>query len=119
MKFTNGPENPKWRGGRTRTDKGYIRLKSGPYRDWYEHRAVVHRLLTENVISRGVVGGPEILAGLEVHHLDFDRQHNCPHNLLICHPAFHGHARSPQNGNGRAKYADVPDELLRGDPPWP
>lgn len=115
--FLPGPLNPRWNGGRTRTPKGYIRLKSGPYAGWYEHRAVAHRLLGENVISREVVGGPEVLADLVVHHMDFRRDHNCPHNLLICHPAFHPHACFPDE-DGR-RWADLPEEMLTGAPACP
>jgi hypothetical protein len=40
------------------------------------HRVVVERL--------GAVLTPEI----HVHHMDFDKWHNCPSNLLICPAAF-------------------------------
>lgn len=125
MKFTSeslrGPLNPRWCGGRTITERGYVRITHDAWRGWLEHRAVVARCLDENVISPGVMPR-EIPDGWEVHHMDFNRRHNCPSNLLLLHPAFHSHARIIQNHNNskRAKLKDLPEEWFEGDfKPWP
>jgi hypothetical protein len=122
MSFTSesirGPRNPRWRGGRTLTAQGYVRLKSGPWRYWLEHRAVVARNLADNTISPGVMPR-EIPDGWEVHHMDFNRRHNCSHNLLLLHPAFHEHARHPSNGNGKYAEDDLPEEWYEGAYPCP
>lgn len=120
MKFKPGPDHPRWRGGKRISVDGYVRITSGPYRDWWEHRAVVARCLAENTISPGIMPR-QIPEGWEIHHMDFDRRHNCLSNLLLLHPAFHSHARRVQsNANGkRAKLEDLPEEFFEGEyKPW-
>lgn len=70
------------------TAKGYRRFYSGPDRGKYEHRVVMRELckvwcyypLDENT------GLP---AGLDVHHVDFDKEHNCIGNLILLDTAIH------------------------------
>ena len=78
--------------GRTITEKGYVRLTAGPYRNWYEHRAITAE-------SIKIFCPPPLLALLNpdtglpdcfhVHHSDWNRQHNCPSNLLLLQNIIH------------------------------
>lgn len=121
MKFSSeairGPKNPRWRGGRTVTAKGYSQITAGAWRNWLEHRALVAHLLAHNEISPAVMPR-EIPDGWVVHHMDGNRRHNCPHNLLLSPGAFHTYS-----GNSNGKHAtlnDLPEELLEGAyRPWP
>jgi hypothetical protein len=77
-RFQPGENNPKWRGGRTVTKDGYVRYTAGDFRNRYEHR----------VIMEFVIGCP-IPRGFEVHHIDRDRSHNCPENLMLLAAPIH------------------------------
>jgi hypothetical protein len=61
--------------------KGYVRFSAGPHRDRLEHRVVVEQLDQEGPCRLR-------LDVYEVHHLDFNRAHNCPGNLLVCPPCI-------------------------------
>jgi hypothetical protein len=56
----------------------------GRYRDWYEHRMVVNEATEEFCFY-----GPGIPNGFEVHHIDYNRQHNKRHNLLMLDERIH------------------------------
>lgn len=90
-------------------DKGYIQIVSrrSPYYMWREHRAVVDDLARMWNIYKGRDGrmfdegrslGLEDMqwnSGVEfvVHHMDFDKAHNCPQNLLVIDSRLHdGHS---------------------------
>lgn len=75
-------KHPRWKGGKTVTSKGYVRLTAGPNRFRYEHRVLAESLWRET-------HGTSLPEGFEVHHLDFCRSHNCPANLLILGPGLH------------------------------
>ena len=72
--FSAGRLHPKWRGGKSRNVDGYVRLTAGENRGKYEHRVVMEKSLGRSLSE---------FPGLEVHHLDFDRSHNCPGNLML------------------------------------
>ncbi len=60
-------------------------------RGTYLHRAVL--------LAIGAT--PDDLAGKDVHHMDFNKQHACPSNLLLCPPEFNrtvGTKRDPYTG---------------------
>lgn len=67
--------------------KGYPRIKGGPLRDWYLHRAVVAERFRNNTISVGVVPA-ELPKDYQVHHqagkLDFQ-----PENLVALEACLH------------------------------
>ena len=71
MPFKSGPANPRWKGGRTVTKDGYVRITSGVLRGRYEHRVVWE-------LHFG-----EIPADMDVHHEDEDRLHNDIENLRL------------------------------------
>lgn len=77
--FQPGELHPRWRGGRTINADGYVRIKAGAHRDKLEHRVVM-----EQILGRSLKEFP----GLEVHHLDFNRRHNCPANLMLLDEAI-------------------------------
>ena len=68
------------------TSKGYIRIRAGKYRDKYEHRRVIERLMEE---SWHPFYGDHIPPGMQVHHIDFSRAHNCHQNLLLLSESIH------------------------------
>jgi len=72
--FKSGSLNPKYKRGFSINEDGYVRISAGLNRGRYAHIVAVENLL----------GGP-IPLGFEVHHLDWNRAHNCcPHNFLLC-----------------------------------
>ena len=84
MVFQKGAKNIKWKNGTTITKKGYVRITAGEHRDKLEHRVVVENLmLTDPRFNR------ELAPDEEVHHLDWNRAHNCPQNLLMFQEVIH------------------------------
>lgn len=62
-KFQPGSLNPRWKGGKTKTVDGYIRITAGIFRGKFEHRLIWERAV-----------GP-IPEGYDVHHKDEVRTH--------------------------------------------
>lgn len=79
--------------GKVVTAKGYVRITCGPYRNWYEHRAVAHSCLKEwcppclsiHLNEHGM------LEGFHVHHMDERKTHNCHGNLLLLQDVIHNY----------------------------
>lgn len=95
----------KGRGVNSNPPDRYLRISSGRYRNWYEHRAVADLMLRLNQISKGVVGVPEELPkAWEIHHLDGDRHHNCPYNLLISPSELHPRPNGTSREQARHPY---------------
>lgn len=69
--FQSGELNPRWKGGKTKTVDGYIRIKAGKDRDKLEHR-----LLYEQQF------GP-IPDGFDVHHKNAKRDDNRMENFEL------------------------------------
>jgi hypothetical protein len=94
-----------YRGGYA-INRGYLRYSSGPLRFQYVHRIVVERLL-----------GRKLKRSEEVHHMDFDRLHNCPCNLLLLPRCFHGimHVHAKQRDEG-GRFLTVASTLQ--EPDW-
>jgi hypothetical protein len=87
-----GPRNPKWKGGRSLNDKGYVRVRKGgrnaPHK--YEHRRIIEELLESPLCADYVF--PEkgkIPQGMTVHHNDHSRTHNCIPNLMLLSVPIH------------------------------
>lgn len=57
--------------------KGYLRIRTGPLRDKYLHRAVWER-----------VAGRELPPGMQVHHMK-SKTCWCPHNLVALQDCLH------------------------------
>ena len=76
--------------GVTITRKGYVRITAGLHRHMMEHRAVTARSVAEfcppPLRPLGSDGVPQ---GYQVHHADWRKAHNCPHNLQLLQPAIH------------------------------
>jgi hypothetical protein len=71
------------------TAKGYLQItRRGPDRNKLVHRAVMSTLCREWCVYplNPKTGLPD---GLEVHHVDFDKRHNCPENLMLLDPVLH------------------------------
>lgn len=74
-----GKDNPNWRGGRTRTEHGYILIRVGMDHHLADCRgyAYEHRIVAESKIGRRLEPG-EI-----VHHTNGDKTDNRPENLDV------------------------------------
>lgn len=70
------------------SQKGYLQVtRRGPDRNKYVHRLVAAAMCREwCYYPVGEDGLPE---GMEVHHADFNKLHNCPSNLILVDSAFH------------------------------
>ncbi len=79
--------NSKWKGGKTLTESGYIRITAGIYRDRLEHR-VVTKVFTREY---------------HVHHRDGVPWHNAPSNLKVYQAASHNKLSTRRNGEGRIR----------------
>jgi hypothetical protein len=76
---------------------GYLRYtRRGPLRNRLVHRAVMAEMCRE--FCYYPLNGNGLPAGMEVHHQDFDRRHNCRANLVLLDPALHFHADSFPRG---------------------
>lgn len=94
-----GPLGP----GRQLTAGGHVRLTAGPDRGQYEHRVVFRDALREwnmwglSNIPQTVLGTitfksgrkRKVTTGWHIHHMDFNKQHNCRYNLLALDEAIH------------------------------
>lgn len=72
--------------GITKTPSGHLRYTSPKHlRNKLVHRAMVEKLLEETPFSvRQMIPWP-----YEVHHMDFQKEHNCAANFLLLSPEFH------------------------------
>jgi hypothetical protein len=77
---------PKRSTGSHVSDKGYIRVSSGKHRDKYAHRVVGEVLIAE---MKQLVELRTPRAGWTLHHMDFNKRHNCPSNLLFLSKQIH------------------------------
>lgn len=90
--FKEGEKHPKWKGGKriikSGRNKGYVEITAGKWRNKKEHWVVMWELLQEPVSYMLNVGMLES-GEYEVHHVDFNRRHNCPGNLLFLQACIH------------------------------
>lgn len=87
MGSKTGPKCPD--GVRTsKTKKGHLRIVSrGPDRGKYLHRAHVERMLSE---VWHPYFGDKLPADMTIHHMDWDKKHNCSCNYLVTNAVIHG-----------------------------
>jgi len=71
MGFMPGPLNPNWKGGKTTTTDGYIRITAGEHRGELEHRMLWER-------KHG-----KIPRGFDVHHVNEIRNDNRDENFEL------------------------------------
>ena len=88
MGFTTGAGHPRWRGGVSVSDKGYLRYRSAPHRNKYVHRVVIEDEL-KNPIGLCFTPGQSIPTGFTVDHVDHNKQHNCQGNLILMEKKIH------------------------------
>lgn len=102
LRFT-GPNDPRLRDlGLSQNKDGYLKYHRHPYRNLYHHRVVAQQMVDDTPASRRVLIPPVWV----VHHIDWDKLHNCPGNLLLLEPALHdamthSHLGRPRDGQGR------------------
>lgn len=103
--YKRGADHPEWKGGRRKTNRGYI-LVYCP-----EHpRATALRCVFEHIIIAERALGHYLPSGVVVHHVNEDRGDNRNSNLVICeNNAYHAllHQRM------RAMKAGVPANWLK------
>ena len=90
----SGSNHPCWKGGSCESLNGYIRITSGLYRGWFLHRKVTHEACLEMscyylVPDTGLPLVPDTGKPFEVHHMDFNNQHNDRSNLLLLDSRLH------------------------------
>jgi hypothetical protein len=88
--------------GWSKHTRGYIVYTSRATYTPIKRGTFLHRAVVETLIGR------PLLPGEVVHHMDFDKKHNCPHNLLLTPMELHakGHARQcPHTGRWLSKVA--------------
>lgn len=89
-----GERHHRWKGGRTRDTKGYVKVMcSGHLRADRDGYVREHILLAEKAL------GKSLPPGVQVHHVDENKGNNDPGNLVICqdasyHTLLHLRARS-------------------------
>lgn len=82
-----------------RTKDGHLRYHSPlEKRNKYVHRDVAETMIAETpyVVSSNFIPLP-----FEIHHIDFNKENNEPHNLLICPMEFHSYMTFDRHGNRR------------------
>lgn len=102
------------------TASGHLRHTRRPLRGKYVHRVTVEKLIEETSHSVKLL----LPWPFEVHHLDYQKAHNCPSNLLITTEAFHsamtvdGRERCAATKKFTPKFRSVPDYILSDQPEW-
>lgn len=101
------------------TRSGHLRYTRGALRNKYVHRVAVEKLIEETPHSVKLL----LPWPFEVHHLDYQKAHNCSCNFLITTEAFH----SAMTADGRPrceakkftpKFRSVPDYIMSEQPEW-
>ncbi len=91
--------------------RGYVVYTSRAVRTGIKRGTFLHRLVIETLLGRSFAGlgpglealGPkETVIEWHVHHMDFNKRHNCPCNLLLLDSRLHNTAgqtlRDPYTG---------------------
>jgi hypothetical protein len=80
-----GSKNKHWKGGRSITKDGYIRLCGIPHL-----RTKLNGYIGEHVLIAEKILGKPIYGDIVVHHADGNKSNNIPSNLVICqNQAYH------------------------------
>lgn len=87
-KSNSEPKNYGWKGGHTKTQRGYIVHNA--------EKKYLHRLIAEKVLGR------PLRTNEVVHHIDGNRANNSNDNLLICSHSYHAclHAKMAEGKIG-------------------
>ncbi len=81
----SGEDHGNWKGGVTKTKKGYVTQVIDPSHPWYEamvHDRKKHRVLQHRWVMAETLGRP-LLRSETVHHKDGVHDHNDPSNLQL------------------------------------
>ncbi len=94
--------------------KGYLQFtRRGVLRGVLVHRHVMAQLC--RVFCFYPLAEDGLPTGFDIHHIDWNKQHNCPHNLLLMDKALHSYAdlyRRMQNHARHFEMADAPDWVI-------
>lgn len=100
--------------------KGYLRItRRGPWRNWLVHRKVMLEMCLEMCYYPREEG--KLPEGFTVEHLDHDRMHNCPENLMLLDKRIHDYISSEHSRLVRAEVERrIPagDRADGGEPDW-
>jgi len=95
--------------------KGYVQIiRRGPWRGWLEHRKVMLEMCRQ--MCYYPIDG-DLPPGFTVDHLDHNRSHNCPENLMLLDKRIHDHLSAVHHATLtelRASVVDVPDWVNTG-----
>lgn len=85
------PLKPTYKGGRTITDGGYVKVKAHGHPNAYDNGYILeHRLVMEKVLGRYLKDNER------VHHINGLKTDNRPENLQLVKFAHHGHVTCPK-----------------------
>ncbi len=100
--------------------KGYLRItRRGPWRNWLVHRKVMLEMCQEMCYYPMEEG--KLPEGFTVEHLDHNRRHNCPENLMLLDKRIHDWISSEHGRMMQEIYASrIPymDKADGGEPDW-
>lgn len=94
MPAPRGAMNYRWAGGKHLTKKNYVRLGYAPYRNKYEHRVIIEKLIKSQTGGLIWINQTEIPEHMTVHHNDHRRAHNCHENLMLLDKIIHDYLSS-------------------------
>ena len=80
----SGCNHPRWKGGAYIRKDGYVCISAGIHRGKLEHRLIMEQ-------QYSIYPGGTLPYNMEVHHIDYNKSHNCPSNLMLLDSTIHAH----------------------------
>lgn len=102
-----GHKNPNWRGGKTKTQHGYILVRVGTDHHLSDIRgyAYEHRVVAEKKMGR------KLLPGEQVHHINGIRSDNSPENIKVIRDLAE-HRFLHRKNESKLRKPDEPNEII-------
>ncbi len=83
-----------------RTKAGHLRYSCKAKRGKYVHREVIEQLIAEtHPLTMATLQYP-----YEVHHVDYNKEHNCGYNLIMLSNAVHSALTADRKRDGYGKF---------------